>query len=289
MVQTPFYVFAWIASITFGLEAIIGKFTSKYSISNPWLFNFLWSLGILVFTIPFALWNNVEIPSHWKNLLLASIFSALAGVLYILLLYKLDVSVLAPLFNFRTVFAVVLSIFFLREILTTNQYILIGVIFISGMFLTIDEKFTLRSFFRPVIALAMAEMVILAVMAVFINKSVAENGYWETTLWSNILIQLLLLFTFPFFKRDINRISVRQIGPSILMAAAGVIGVLAANKAYAANVSISTAIVSIPFSMIMAFLFSVFAPKLLEKHTLKVYAIRFIATAIIIIAALKLS
>lgn len=289
MIQIPFYVFAWIASITFGVEAIIGKLTSKYSISNPWLFNFLWSLGILVFTIPFALWNGARVPTHWENLLIASIFSALAGILYILLLYKLDVSVLAPLFNFRTVFAVILSIFLLKEFLTTNQYILIAIVFISGMFLTIDENFTLRSFFRPVIALAMIEMVVLAIMAIFINKSVAENGYWGTTLGIAILGQLLLLFTVPLFKKDLGRISIKQIWPSTLMAATGVIGVLSSIKAYAANVSISTAIVSIPFSMIMAFLFSVFAPKLLEKHTLRVYAIRFVAVAIMIIAALKLS
>jgi hypothetical protein len=41
--------------------------------------------------------------------------------------------------------------------------------------------------------------------------------------------------------------------------------------------------------MILAFLFSVFAPKLLEKHTMKVYAVRFAAAAVMIAAALKLS
>jgi hypothetical protein len=40
--------------------------------------------------------------------------------------------------------------------------------------------------------------------------------------------------------------------------------------------------------MAIAFLFSVFAPQLLEKHTLKVYAVRFISAAIMIVAASQL-
>ena len=55
------------------------------------------------------------------------------------------------------------------------------------------------------------------------------------------------------------------------------------------NVGITSLIMSIPFSMIFAFLFSVFAPKLLEKHTKQVYAIRFTAAIVMIIAALQLS
>jgi len=44
-----------------------------------------------------------------------------------------------------------------------------------------------------------------------------------------------------------------------------------------------------PFSMIFAFMFSVFAPKLLEKHTLKIYVIRFSSVAVMIWAAIQLT
>ena len=55
------------------------------------------------------------------------------------------------------------------------------------------------------------------------------------------------------------------------------------------NISISMTIISLPVSMLFAILFSVFAPKLLEKHTMKVYAIRLIAAGIMVAAALGLS
>ncbi len=122
-----------------------------------------------------------------------------------------------------------------------------------------------------------------------IKKAIAETGYWNTTLWVTALTLVPLIFTIPFFHKDIGKIKTKQLSALILISFLGLIGTLSANKAYAANVGISSTIISLPFSMVMAFLFSVFAPKLLEKHTLKVYVIRFIAAAVMFIAALKLS
>jgi len=44
-----------------------------------------------------------------------------------------------------------------------------------------------------------------------------------------------------------------------------------------------------PFSMIFAFMFSIFAPNLLEKHTIKIYVIRFTSVAVMIWAAMQLT
>jgi hypothetical protein len=63
----------------------------------------------------------------------------------------------------------------------------------------------------------------------------------------------------------------------------------ALTSALAVNVGKTSVIMSIPFSMILAALFSVFAPKLLEKHTAKIYAIRFTAAAVMIYGAFQLS
>lgn len=41
--------------------------------------------------------------------------------------------------------------------------------------------------------------------------------------------------------------------------------------------------------MFFALIFSIFKPELLEKHPAKVYAVRFIAAAIMVLAAIKLS
>jgi drug/metabolite transporter (DMT)-like permease len=196
--------------------------------------------------------------------------------------------VIGSLYNFRTAITVILGALFLGEVLSVQQYILIGIIFVFGMLITIDERFSIRSFFKRGIAIALLGVSCSALMAIFIKKAVAEAGYWDTTLWMAVLGQIWLLPTIWFFKKDIVQSTPKQYLVTAGTAVAGVLGTLAMNKAYSLNVSISSAIISLPFSLIMAFFFSIFAPELLEKHTLKVYAVRFISAAVMIVAALNL-
>jgi len=68
-------------------------------------------------------------------------------------MYKLDVSVIAPLFTFRTAFAAVLGVVMLREVLTNVDWGLIAVIFIAGMFVSLDERLKIKNFLQWPIAL----------------------------------------------------------------------------------------------------------------------------------------
>lgn len=61
----PFYISAWIATISFGLVVVIVKAASKYSIPNPWLFNFLAQSIFVLFLIPTIILNKVLIPTDW--------------------------------------------------------------------------------------------------------------------------------------------------------------------------------------------------------------------------------
>src|SRR3989338_10233821 len=100
------YFFAWVASIAYGLEGILAKITSRHSVKNPWLFIFLWQLFVLIGTAILAFYFGAGIPAHWLYIIFASVAYALTGVFFTLSLYKLDVSVIAPLANFRTPIAV---------------------------------------------------------------------------------------------------------------------------------------------------------------------------------------
>lgn len=284
-----YIMYSWLAASLLGVEAVLGKLTSKYSIKNAWLFSFVWSLIILLFTVPIALANHVGVPVEWWNLFMAALFYALSGVFYTLALFALDLSVLSPMWNFRIVFSVILGVFMLGQVLTQWQYGLIAVICISGFFVNMDEHWSFRSFFRKPIVIALIEMLIVAFYGVYTNKSIATNGYWATTLWSEVIAQVMLLVIIPKFWKEIRTITVKQIGALSVMSVAGTTGMLAANAAYAGNVAIASTIISLPVSMVLAFLFSVFAPKLLEKHTMKIYAIRFAAAAVMFIAAIRLT
>lgn len=287
--MTSYILFAWLASFLLGVESILAKLTSKYSIKNPWLFNIVWNFIILVYTVGIALFYHIGWPREWGNIAAAAAFYALSGVFYTWSLYMLDVSVLSPLFNFGTVFSVLLGVWLLHQLLTTQQYVLIGIIFVAGLFVSFDEHFKLQSFFKISILIAMIAMAVIAAYGIFMNKAIAVNGYWTTVVWVYAIAQGMMSFTYPKFAKDIQKISKKQLGALAVLSVAGTIRMLAANQSYTGNVGIASTIISLPMSMVMAFLFALFAPTLLEKHTMKTYAIRFIAAGVMLAAALRLS
>lgn len=281
-------IFAWITSFIYGATAIILKLTSKHTVSNPWFSNFIWHFFILVGTVPIALAYGAGMPKVWSSIIIAGFLSAAVGTLYLLALSKLDVSVIGPLYNFRSVFTALMGAAFLGEILTNNQYFLILVIVIAGIFLNFDERFKLTAFFQKKTMLGMLAVFVSAIFGFSIKTSVAQNGFWETSLWMPIIALIFLIGTIPFFYKEVRITPMKSYTGPVLAGLFSAIGDLTANMAYSENVTISSAIISLPLSMVIAFLFSVFAPQLLEKHTLKVYAIRFGSAAIMILAAMRL-
>lgn len=288
-VHMPFYVYAWIACFSAACIVITTKLTSKYSINNPWLFTFLWTFIILIFTVPSSLINHAGFPNDWTSVIIASVFSMLWNVLYIKTMYLLDVSTLSPLFNFRTLFAVLLGVIFLHENLTPYQVFLFLIIISAGMFASLDEKMNLRSFFKPSILIGLSAMLVLALANTWIKIALVHNDVWTLNLWMSIITQVLVLPTIPLFIKEVKRLNVITVLPVGIMGLFQTVTNWASNIAYGVNVGITSLIMSVPLSMIAVFFLSLFLPKLLEKHSMKVYAIRFSAACIMIIAALQLS
>lgn len=284
-----YILFAWATSFLYATSAIIAKLTSKHRIANPWLFNFVWTLAITIFSIPFALSGRVGWPTNWGSMLVVGVASTIAGILYILAMSKLDVSVLNPLYSFRTPMSVILGFLIFHELLSPIQLLLIAVITLAGVFVSMDERFSPKTFFHSSIALALFAVLSSSIYGATVKYVQVGNGYWEAVLWTNVINMVLLVGTIPLFWKELKKTPIGNYNGVILSGFAASAGGIAAYKAFAVNLGISTAIVSLPLSMVMAFAFSVVAPKLLEKHPLKVYAVRFAAATVMFLAALGLS
>lgn len=283
-----YLVFSWISSIAYTFLAIFSKLSSKKATQNPWLLNYVWTFASLLLLIPIAILNGVSMPQEWIFLVLAAATNAIWFILYAFSLYKLDVSVISPMYNFQTIFVIFLSFLFLNEQLFPYQIILIGLIFIAGIFASIDEEFHIKSFFNKSVLILIIGMMFLALSRVFTNITLKTNGLWESTLGIMFFTILILTPTIKFFKKDIKQLNKKQMVPLLLMSVSYVIGTIAAFEAFRSNVGISSVIISLPLPIIFVFFLSFFKPNLLEKHTIKVYVVRFIATAIMVVAALFL-
>lgn len=285
----PYLFFAWVASISSGLVIISTKLTSKHVIGNPWLFSFLRAVVVVLFIVPIALINHAAIPQNWLPVIAAGTTVALFYIFYTSAIYRLDVSTISPLFNFATVFTVLLGVSFFQEKFTAQQAILSIIIIIAGMFATIDERLHIRSFFNPSVGIALTAMGFLALYNAFIRWATISNSVWTINLWVGIIGLLVISATAPLFYKDLLKIKINELWPVGLMGIFQTITNFAITTTLAVSVGISSIIMSIPFSMIFAVLFSIFAPKLLEKHSTKIYIIRFSAAIVMIYSALQLS
>lgn len=285
-----FIFYAWTASIIYGLYAVIAKLIGKYQLTNIWQFSFFSILFAGIITSTISVLNGATIPTEWTFIVISSFFLATGGVLYLVALKHLDVSVMAPLFNVRVVITVLLGYFFLNEILVPKSVVLILLVVIAGFFATMDEKFSIKSFFQQNVALGLLFMLVLSLQSTFINRAIDQTNYWTTTLWVGLFaIPLAFLFLYPKFRDDLPKTKPQNYIGVLILSLFGGLGDLAAFKAFEGNIGISSVIISLPISMILAFLFSIVKPELLEKHQLKVYIVRFSAAAVMIWGALQLS
>lgn len=284
-----YITYAWLTAIFYGIGSIAAKLSSKYHVSNPWLFNFVWTVITLLCIAPLAFVNHVGWPQDWGSMVILGLTGAVSGTLFILSLKALDISILSPFYAFRTPMVAILGVILFGEILTNIQIIFIGLIFSAGLFVSVDERMSIRSFFRPEIGLAFVTMISSALFNTAVKSASLHNSFWSVSFWSTLLTLIFILPTLPFFYRDLitTRMSRYQgiLWSTIFLTA----GLLTSYKALGQNVSISIAIMTLPLSMVFAFVISLIAPKLLEKHTVKVYAVRFAAATVMFFAALGLS
>lgn len=287
--RMSYIFFAWLTTLTYGLGSVVGKIATKHQITNPWVYNFLFFLLTAACVVPFAIAGGVGWPQDWNSMLWLSLANAVSGTAFVLAFYAIDLSILSPLSNLRTPLMALSGVLLLGESLTILQWVLIGIIFIAGGFINLDERMNIRSVLNKKIALGFLWILCSVWFNSMIKYASVNNGFWEVSLWSTVIATVLVLPTAPLFYRDMIRTPIKQYYGLAISTILFTAGLVFSVKALGENVSISMAIISLPLSMLITMALSVFAPKVLEKHTLKVYAVRFICAVVMFAAALGLS
>lgn len=284
-----YILYAWLTSFTYGLGSVVGKISTKHQIKNPWHYNFVWAVLTVISIVPFAVMGHVGLPQDWESMLWLSVANSISGALFILAFFAVDLSVLSPLAMLRTPLLALVGVLFLGESLTLVQWILISIVFIAGLFVNLDEKMSLKSIFNKKILLAFAWILSSVWFNSMIKYASKTNGFWEVSLWPSVIAVILFLPTLPLFYKDMLRTKLAHHTGVATTTALYTAGLLFSIKAFGENIGISIAIISLPLAMLMTMALAKFAPKVLEKHTGKVYAIRLIAASVMFAAAIGLS
>ncbi|MBI4973997.1 hypothetical protein HZC27_05285 [Candidatus Roizmanbacteria bacterium] len=284
-----YVIYAWASSITYGLGSIIGKLATKYHINNPWLYNIVWAFLTLIFIAPVAITQHVGFPQEWSTIILLGLASAVSSIAFTMAFYAIDLSILSPLSNMRAPITALFGVLLFHESLSLIQWALIGLLFFAGLFIHVDENMSLKTFWTKATLLAFIWILSSVWFNSMIKVASVHNGFWEVSLWSSIITVLLLMPTIPLFIKDIKKTPIKNYSGVALCTILYTAGLLFSIRALAINVSISMAIISVPLTLILTMLLSFIAPKLLEKHSLKIYLIRLTAATIMFTAALWLS
>jgi len=228
-------------------------------------------------------------PADWLPIFLLALSLTGFYIFYTVSLYRIDVSTMSPLFSLRTVFSVILGVWLLNEYLSPGDIVLISIIILLSPLAAYDDKMRYRAFFQKSIFLAVLAMFFLAFEGYFANRSAEVNGYSTTLLWQDILVLTFLLPTLKYAGMSRGYFTKKKLLPFVLLGVSGFIYTATSIAAYAQNLALSAVIISLPLSMIFAVLLSIKYKDLLERNSVKVYAVRFSAAGVMVASAIFLS
>lgn len=134
-------------------------------------------------------------------LLLAGIMNCVAIILYLIAIQEDEISSVAPMFLLQVVFAYVIGLFILNEVLVVKELVAVAVVVFGAVSLSTNVK-NKKIVFNKRSILFVAGACLLAVLASIIFKYVAlESDFWEAQFWQYIGLGFAGLMIFVFIKQ----------------------------------------------------------------------------------------
>lgn len=293
MINVPSYVtFSVIAAFGWALSSLANKFTSKHKIHNNWVLLFYYYLTFIPFLLFIPLIFDVSIPhSGWIFIFLYALMFFIGNIFFTIAIYKLDASTFAPFFQLQTAFIALLAFLFLNERFPTENYLFIIVMLLGSIFVTTDENFSIKTYFKLATLLIISQQVFHAFSNLFAGFALKHVSSFTFIFWGDLTASLMALFIIPFIGFNKLKVSFSQTKPLFVGSFFSTIAATSLFTAFQSNVTISStlALLTAPIILFLTFILSAFRPTLLEHHTKKVYFVRLIGVLLILFGAIKLS
>ena len=287
-----YVIFSLLAAVSFAISSLLNKLTSKHSINNKnslmalfLIFSFI--LGLLLF--PFI---NISFPpiQAIKPLIINTLTFSFGYYLFYNGIFSTDASSFAPLFQLQSGLIAVLAFLFLGERFPSADYLWLGLLFIGAIIVTVDESMSLKSFLKRGVLSILAMQLLHAISNLFVGITLKYLTPVEILFWQYLILGFL--FT-PFYliTKPRLRYSVKKLSPLFLASTLSSLGAIFLFKAFTSNLTISStiAMLSTPLIFVISVIASKFFPQLLEQHSRKVYLVRSIGLAFILLGAYKIT
>ncbi|MBN2101039.1 EamA family transporter [Candidatus Dojkabacteria bacterium] len=292
-----YILYAFLSSIMFALLNLFSKIVIKYKAKNPVSISLIKNVVrlTLLASYVFIFGHGINIPGRNELIvfLLYGLFFVVGDIFYFKGMEKVDVSVSSPLFSMRTVFSVVLVYILGIETYSLLEYVLIFLLLPLAILISMKKDFKLKNFLNPGIAYLMVEYFSLAVISILTNRGQLRMDFVDFSFWSILVVVILNLSFLPWVFGDIKKIVGR---PKKLLLPISILGIVSLAGsvlqvvALAGNVAVVTAIISLPLSLVLATVITIFKPGYIENNPWWVYLLRFVAAgcSLIIVLAVGL-
>jgi len=281
-----------LAAVSFAISGIFNKLASKHAIKERWPLLFYYYVTFFPFALLIPFIAKLEFPAgNWLTLFLYSFFFFLGNICFFTAIFKTDVSVLAPFFQLQAVFIAILAFLFLGERFPITNYLWIALILAGVVLVSLDERMTLKSFFRKKTLLIIFMQFFHALANLYAGFALKAMDFWNLNLWSTVASSFFVLLFVPLLAEFKLKVSFKQLKPLLIVNFFSFIGATSLFAAFQTNLTISSAIsmLTAPIVLFISVILSKFRPEFLEHHTAKVYVVRTIGIMLILLAALKIS
>lgn len=305
------------SGLFFAFGGIIYKIGNKHLVRDPLRYLLFYNIFRVFVVASLLPWVSLSLPRDlWLTFFLYTFSFFLGTLLTAVALVHLDTSIFMPLFNLQIIFTPLIAFFFLKERLSPVAYLLMAVVFLGGFLVTFSEgsrrrralfdlllkRFGRADFKLPLAqgqSLASARLGVLALFVVglvfysfsdnFAGRVLKEWNVANLVFWSGLCQFLFSLGLVPFIKGR-EEFNLAKIWPIAIGVATSFLGLLLIIFGFAENVSLSQALsrLSSVYALILVVLLARFRGDFLEKHPPYVYAVRFLGSGVMVLAAAAL-
>lgn len=274
-------------AVSAALATLISKFTSRHTISQPWVLLFYYYLTLVPWLILVPIFFDVSFPplSAWPSLWLYGLIFFLGNALSIIAIYRFDSSTFAAFMPLRPALVALLAFWFLGEQFPPAQYLFMGVILLGAFLATLDERLNLKAFLQFSTVVIIAQQVVHALAFLFAGFSLQGLNSFSLLVWGNLTSFVFALTLIPLLRGRLL-VSFSQIKPMLASGFFTVAASAALFTAFQSNLTLSATLSQLlipPIVLGLTFFASIFRPSLLEHHMPRVYLIR--ATGLLLILA----
>ena len=267
------FIFAFISQALWSFNNVVDKYILTNKLRDPSSYNILTMLFDIV---PISLYLLI-LPVNFSPALILGVFAGLLTVVALQLfnegIMKEEASRMVSLVYTSPIFVVFMSVIFLNEVVTFNNYLGIGLVVIGAILISTKNSGH-KLVLSKIVVIALLSAFVFALSTILSDSGLGYMTYWQFWFWAcfGSFIGALIMLIHPVlrkkFKRSMESIRLKTLGLAFLTCIVFYIAQLSFFFAISMGpVSLVASVLSLEplVTLVFATLVTIYNPKLVRE------------------------